>query len=193
MSEDPRQAIIDAITGPAGHRSVTRQSPGGLQSVLVRGGPLVPARADSITFLKERGLGRHRLYAVSYVDQEGRSHLDYVGVTQAPEGSWHRSGGAGGSGQGPLRERPWVNFAGWWGPQIFCAGGQVIGTDAQLAGRVELTFSDGTTLGDSVEDQLVLFLEERSLTPPATARIFDAHGELIAQHPALRSPARPPS
>jgi hypothetical protein len=193
VPEDPRQTIIDAITGPAGQRSITGQSAGGVQSVLVRGGPLVPARAETIRFLKERRRGHHRLYAVSYTDQEGRLHLGYHAIAQAPDGSWRSSGGAGGSGNGPPRDRPWVNFAGWWGPQLFCAGGKVIGTDAELARRVDLVFSDETALEDTVEEGLVLFLEERSLAPPATARIFDERGALIAEHPALRAPARPPS
>ncbi|HEX4864286.1 MAG TPA: hypothetical protein VFV02_09450, partial [Acidimicrobiales bacterium] len=171
MTNDPGEAIIEALTRPSGRPQTTGQSLGGWQSVRVTGGPFASARRESIQFLKERSAGSHRLYAVSYVDEEGHDHLDFVGVVQGPDSSWTRSGSAGGSGKRPERDRPWVNFGGWWGPNIFAAGGHVIGTDAEPARRVELVFGDGTTLGDSVDSGLVLFIEERTLQPPATARI----------------------
>jgi hypothetical protein len=193
MAQDPEQTVIDSITQPGGKQLVTGRSPGGVQSVVVTGGPLVTATADSIRFIKERRGTNHRLYAVSYTDQDGRPHLDFVGIAQSNDGSWTRSGGAGGSGQGPPRDRPWVNFGGWWGPELFCAGGEVIGTDAELSHLVELVFGDRTTLQDTVDNGLVLFLQERTLRPPAVAKITDKQGNLLAEHVAFPTATGPSS
>jgi hypothetical protein len=193
MPSDPRQTIIEALTRPAGKRQVTGRSPGGWQSVRVTGGPFATAERASIEFLKERQSANYRIYAVSYIDQEGRQHLDFMGIKRTDDGDWVRSGGAGGSGTGPERDRPWVNFGGWWGPGIFGAGGRVIGIGGDQARRVELVFTDGTTIGDSVDSGLVLFIEERALQPPATARILGERGNLLAEHAVFGSVGRQPS
>ena len=41
-----------------------------------------------------------------------------VAAEQDRNGAWVARGGAGGSGQGPERDEPWVNLAGWWGPKL---------------------------------------------------------------------------
>jgi hypothetical protein len=190
MSDDEaRQAIIDKLTQPAGRRTVTGTSPGGWQSVIVSGGPYASARPETIAFLKERRANRHRLYAVSYTDETGETHLDILGVAQQPDGSWSQRGGAGGSGDGPSRDQPWANLASWWGHEegrpIFCAGGQVIGTGANLAAQMQLLFSDGATLADTVDDGLVLFVSESGMRPPATARILASNGTVIVEYQAF--------
>ena len=43
------------------------------------------------------------------------------------DGTWELNGSAGGSGPQPARDRPWVNLGGWWGVDLFCAGGDVKG------------------------------------------------------------------
>ena len=75
---------------------------------------------------------------------------------------------------------PRVNFGGWWGADGFCAGGDVIGTGSDQARHVRLSFVDGTTVEDSVDDGVVLFLVEHGVRLPATASILDANGTVIA-------------
>lgn len=182
MSTDPRQAIIEALTRPAGRRQITGHSPSGWRSVKTTDGPFASADPASIQFLKERASGSHRIYAVTYTDDRGVDHLELVGAVQAADGHWTRSGGAGGSGKGPPRDRPWLNFAGWRGPDIFAGGGQVIGTGAERAKRVELAFDNGTNLGDSVDEGLVLFIKEQTLEIPVTAHILDDQNKILATH-----------
>jgi hypothetical protein len=64
--------------------------------------------------------------------------------------------GGGGGGQ-PYRSRPWVNFAAGWNAHLFAAGGHVTGQGAEAACLVRLTFADGTTIEDTVDNGVVLF------------------------------------
>ena len=70
---------------------------------------------------------------------------------------------AGGAGAPPHRDKPWVNLAGWWGADRFCAGGQVLGTND--AHSVRLTSRDGTSLEDDTKAGIVLFIADQSSTP----------------------------
>jgi len=181
MPDDPREAVLERLCAPPG--TATRQSTAtsGVATAVVGG---MPPSADrsTIVFRKERSCTQKRVYAVSYDDTEGQRHFDIVGVDQQPDGSWSAGGGAGGSGKGPIRDRPWVNFGGWWGVDLFCAGGEVIGTGADQARRVRLSFADGTTVEDTVDDGVVLFLVEHGVQFPATASILDASGTVLATH-----------
>ena len=109
MPDDPREAVLERLCAPPG--TATRQSTAtsGVATAVVGG---MPPSADrsTIVFRKERSCTQKRVYAVSYDDTEGQRHFDIVGVDQQPDGSWSAGGGAGGSGKGPIRDRPWVKF-----------------------------------------------------------------------------------
>jgi hypothetical protein len=181
-ANDPRQAILDHICAPPGVLTVTGQSPGGWQSGVVTGGPLSSADPDSVRFLKERHGAQQVLYAVAYLDRDGRDHLEIIGVARQPDGTWTISGGAGGSGHSPGRDRPWVNLGGWWSSNLFCGGGEVTGPGAEQAHQVELVLGDDTTVNDDIEHNVVLFLVEHAVQFPGTANILAADGRLLASH-----------
>jgi hypothetical protein len=185
MAHDPREAVIQQLCAPPAIPTSERTSEGGI--TLTTFAPGVPWSADpnTVVFRKERDGTRTRLFNVSYSDTSGQAHVDIVGVTRQPDGSWLATGSAGGSGYKPARDKPWVNFGGWWGPDVFCAGGDLVGSGAELARHVQLVFGDGTVIEDTVDDGLVLFLIERGVQPPATARILGANGDLLATHPAF--------
>ena len=177
MPDNPREAVVQRLCSPPISAVVQHVSKDGVVKGWARDGMPQPADPKTIVFRKERAGTTRRIFAVSYSDSAfGHPHFDIVGVNQQEDGSWSAGGGAGGSGGGPVRDKPWVNFAGWWGVDLFCAGGQVIGTGADQAQRVELSFVDGTTVGDSVDDGVVLFLIEHSVELPATAITLDVNG-----------------
>ena len=180
MSDDPREAVLQRLCAPP--RSAVRQGKpkNGVARAMVIGGMLQPADPQTVVFRKERAGVTQRIYAVSYSDTVGHPHFNIVGVNQQPDGSWSAGGGAGGSGSGPVRDKPWVNFGGWWGPDLFCAGGQIIGAGADQAQCVELSFADEITVEDTVDDGVVLFLIEHGVELPATANIFNADRTLLA-------------
>lgn len=180
MLDDPREAVLQRLCAPPTPAVRQGRPQNGMAGAWVRGGMPQPADPQTIVFRKERAGATRRIYAVSYSDNAGHLHFDIVGVNQHADGSWSAGGGAGGSGNGPVRNRPWINFGGWWGVDLFCAGGQITGAGADQAGRVELSFADMTTVEDTVDDAVVLFLIEQGVELPATARIFDLDGVLLA-------------
>ena len=183
-SPDPRQAVLDRLCEVPGiFASPEEPRPGSQFGVAA---PVSSAQRDSVRFRKERQAEALRLYAVSFVDLLGQPWQCLVGVTRQDNGSWKVGGAAGGSGDGDLApERPWVNFAGWWGAGLFCAGGEVIGVGAKDASHVCLVFADGSTLTDDVEHGVVLFVAEHDVVLPATARVLDNVGVVLATHPAI--------
>lgn len=80
-----------------------------------------------------------------------------------------------GEGDGPPRDRPWVNFTTAWDARHFAGGG------ATQARRVRVTFADGTTLADTVDNGVVLFWTSPGVTFPAHIEIHGA-GEVLAAY-----------
>ena len=180
MPDDPREAVLQRLCAPPSSAVGQGKPKNGVAKGWVRGGLPQPADPKTVTFRKERAGVKQRIYAVSYSDTIGQVHFDVVGADQQPDGSWSAGGGAGGSGNGPVRDKPWVNFGSWWGADLFCAGGLVIGAGADQAQFVELSFADQTTVEDTVDDGVVLFLIEHGVELPATANIFNADRTLLA-------------
>lgn len=181
MSDDPREAVIAWLSPPPSPTGTQGgQNNAVAEAGWVRGAVPEPADTQTIVFHKECAGVTQRIYAVSYFDTGGRPHFDVVGVSQQADGSWSGGGLAGGSGNGPVRDKPWVNLGGWWGADLFCAGGRVIGAGAEQARRVQLRFADETTVEDTVDDGVVLYLVEHGVELPAEADIFSADGTLIA-------------
>jgi hypothetical protein len=96
-------------------------------------------------------------------------------------------GRAGGGDHDPPRDHPWINFGAWGWPRSFCGGGRVIGTDSELAARARLQFADGTTLEDTVDVGVVLFLTDDPIRLPATVAITDLAGSVLATYEAFGS------
>jgi hypothetical protein len=182
MTDDPREAVLESLCAPP--KAAVRQGTpkGRVGKGWVVGGIRPSADRQTVVFKKERAGVTTRIYAVSYSDTAGRQHFDVVGAAQGADGSWTAGGSAGGSGNGPVRDRPWVNFGGWWGNDLFCAGGTVMGTGSEQAKRVRLSFADEAAIEDTVDDGVVLFLIERGVQLPATAEIFDANSTLLSSH-----------
>jgi hypothetical protein len=184
---DPWDAVLAHLTRPADRAPATRPAPGTRPVAVARSGRPYTAKPETIRLLKERASNDRRLYAVTF-DDDGRygSHLEFVGVEQNDTGSWKISGAAGGAGTPPHRDKPWINLAGWWGANRFCAGGQVLGTND--AHSVRLTSRDGTTLEDDTDAGIVLFIADRELQLPVTLEMRDHTGHTIASQLDFETP-----
>ena len=89
----------------------------------------------------------------------------------------------GGSPEGaPHRTTPWVNFAAGFGPDGFTAGGHVEGDGSEHAVTVRLSFNDGRTMEDTVENGVVLFFGTGAPAFPARVDILDGRGTLLANY-----------
>ena len=87
-----------------------------------------------------------------------------------------------GEGDGPPRDRPWVNFTTAWDARHFAGDGDVAGGGATQARRVRVTFADGTTLADTMDNGVVLFWTSPGVTFPAHIEIHGAAGEVLAAY-----------
>lgn len=108
-----------------------------------------------------------------------------IGAEQDDSG-WTARGGAGGGGDAPKRDQPWVNLAGWWNRDRFYAGGEVL--SEQPVEQVRLTARDGTTLHDDTEAGVVLFLTDHELELPVTLELLDDRGHILGSQLELDLP-----
>ena len=72
---DPRQAVIEHLSAPAGERidSGAKQAGASGPVPVVYAGKPYAARLDSIEIRKERGVDDRRLFAVAFDDMSGES------------------------------------------------------------------------------------------------------------------------
>jgi hypothetical protein len=61
----------------------------------------------------------------------------------------------------------------------------VIGAESERAALARLRFADGTTLEDSVDSGVVLFMTEASVRLPATVEILDGTGSVLTTYEAF--------
>jgi hypothetical protein len=61
----------------------------------------------------------------------------------------------------------------------------VTGTDSERAARARLRFSNGTTLEDTVDADVVLFMAEAPVRLPATVEILDGTGSVLTTYVAF--------
>jgi hypothetical protein len=136
-----------------------------------RGHPF-SAIPDTIRCLKQRAIAGRRLYEVTFESQQpSPAQWQWLIAAEQEDHGWVARGGAGGAGESPRRNEPWVNLAAWWGPDRFYAGGEVL-SDQPIA-RVRLTSRDGTMLEDDTEAGVVLFLTDRTIDLPVTLELCD--------------------
>jgi hypothetical protein len=182
---DPRQAIVAQLAQPRGKPLwQSAPSPGGWRRAISRGLGH-DADPDTVRFVKHRGIPGQELHAVAFADRDGRNYRYLVGVVQDAKGGWQVKGLAGGGGNDPPRDQPWVNFCGWGWPRSFRGGGWVSGSGSSAAARVRLQFRRGPMLEDTVDDGVVLLIADAHIDMPATAEILDARGSLLASHSAF--------
>lgn len=190
-ADEPRRVLAERLATPEGE--VVWSSPdsaSGWQAETRSGGG---AGADpaSIRFLKERGAGPSRLYAVAFRTRSGRDRFWLAGVEQGPGGRWALAGAAGGGLDDPPSERPWLNLCGWGWPDRLRAGGRVAGRGWEAARRARLTLADGRVLEDTVEDRVVLFALDGGDSTPVAVEILDGAGGTLSVHPAFGGRFRP--
>lgn len=182
---DPRQAILAELRKP--RAQPVWQSPpsaSGWRSSLSRGGGQ-DAETTTVRFVKHRAIPGQELHAVAFAGRDGRHYRFLIGVVNGAQGGWTVHGAAGGGGNDPPRDQPWVNFCGWGWPRSFCGGGWVIGRGSEAAARVRLRFHEGPMLEDTVDEGVILLIAETPVEVPATAEILDAAGSLLATHRAF--------
>jgi hypothetical protein len=185
VEQGPWPAIVEHLAARPAKRAPVHRSGDPTRPVPSLGGGPFSADPATVRLLKQRGIPGRRLFAVTFEDEQRRQRWFWlVAAEQDETGAWVASGGAGGSGQGPEREEPWVNLAGWWGQGRFYAGGQVVAASKDVA-RARLMTADGMELEDDTDCGVVLFLTDRPAHAPVTVDIYDREGQLLASHPAL--------
>src|SRR5437899_4190035 len=182
--DDPEDAVLAALTGPAREPGSAQRGEGGWTATT---GGHVPARPDSIRLVKERRSGDLAMVAFEYVDVEDREWHGWLGLKRSGDG-WGTTGGASGSGRAPTRSSaPWANFGAMYGQDMAMAGGQVYG---EGVARVRVTSAAGDAIEDSVDGGVALVMSPGALPRPWTVELFEAGGALLGSHPHPRRPPR---
>ena len=84
-----------------------------------------------------------------------------------------------------MRRHPWISFGAWGWPRFFCGGGKVIGADSERATHARLRFADGTTLEDSIDEGVALFMTDGPVKMPVTVEILDRTGAMLTTYEAF--------
>jgi hypothetical protein len=180
--DDAREAVVAALTRPRKEPRSDERSAGGWSATT---GDHVPARAETIRFVKERQAGDVAMVAFEYTDVEDREWHGWLGVERV-DGAWRTVGGAGGSGANvPRSAAPWANLGCSWGERLFLAGGRVHGDGVA---RVRLLSAGGDAVEDSIDDGIALLIATGPFPRPWTAELYDAAGALLGSHPYPRRP-----
>ncbi len=163
---------------PGGWVAGTRRD-GGAHGLAHGGSGADPA---TVRFVKSRAFPGCQLHEADFTARDGRARHLLVRTWQQPDGSWTADPVGGGSGSEPLRSGPWVNFAAGWNARQFTAGGHVTGQGAEAACLVRLTFADGTTLEDTVDNGVVLFFTSPGPAVPVRVEIHGPAASVLAEY-----------
>jgi hypothetical protein len=178
--DDPRGAVVAMLTRPAEEPRTVRQEAGGWTSTTAGH---VPARPESIRFVKERRDGDLAMVAFEYADVQDRRWEGWVGVRRA-DGVWRVTGGASGSaGNDPRSPAPWANLGATWSERLSMAGGRVHG---EGVARVRLVSAPGGAVEDRVDDGIALLMAQGAFPRPWTVELYDGSGALLGSHPYPR-------
>jgi hypothetical protein len=93
------------------------------------------------------------------------------------ERTGHERGGGGRNSAGA--RLPWADLGGNWGSRGLLAGGTVEDGSQDIA-RVRLTDSRGSSIEDTVDDGVVLFLSDEPLAMPLRVDLIDRDGRVVA-------------
>ena len=144
------------------------------------------AKPETIRFIKERSLPHRQLHFVTFEDEQGMQMHFICHVDEVGNGKWRLNGGYGGSvGEEPKLPSPRVNLGGISSStHQFHAGGYV-GHNEYTIARVQLLSANNVLLEDTVNDDIILFLDDRFIEFPIQALLYDAQGTLLNTHPVL--------
>jgi hypothetical protein len=170
--------ILADIPDPSPQGWLMQQRTGGLE-----------AKPETIRFVKERRLPRRQLHYVTFENTQGEQWHSTCYVIEDSDGTWkvHGAwqvrGGSGGAGRGPKSTSPRVDLGGGEG-EHFHAGGLVQHNGHAIV-RVRLLSANGVLLEDSVDDDIVLFLDDRWIDAPLQAQLYNRQGMLVGTHQVL--------
>jgi hypothetical protein len=163
--------ILADIPDPSSQGWLMQQRTGGLE-----------AKPETIRFVKERRLPRRQLHYVTFENTQGKQQHFTCHVIEDSDGTWKVWGGWG-AGRGPKSTSPRVNLGGGDG-EHFHAGGLVQHNGHAIV-RVRLLSANGVLLEDSVDDDIVLFLDDRWIDAPLQAQLYNRQGMLVGMHQVL--------
>jgi hypothetical protein len=176
------QAAFDHLVAQPGPVTwASPPSPGGWMA-LTRDPGGAGADPATVQFAKTRAFPGCQLHEADFATHDGHPQHMLLRTWQQPDGSWAADPIGGGGSAGPYRSRPWVNFAAAWNAHLFAAGGHVTGQGAEAARLVRLTFADGTSIKDTVDNGVVLFFTSPGVTFPAKVEILGTAGNTLADY-----------
>jgi hypothetical protein len=182
LTEAQQAAFDHLIAQPGPVTRASPPSPGGW-AASIRDGGGEGADPATVRFVKSRAFPGCQLHEADFATRDGQARHMLVRTWQRPGGTWVADPIGGGSGEPePYRSGPWVNFAAGWNTQQFAAGGHVTGQEAQAARLVRLTFADGTTIEDTVDNGVVLFFASPGVTLPAKVAILGTADNVLAEY-----------
>jgi hypothetical protein len=179
---EAQQAVVAQLAAEPGRVTWSSPpSPGGwVASTRAAGG--WGADPATVRFRKSRAFPSCQLHSVTFSTGSGMPMRALCRAWQLRDGGWAAAPIGCGSGSGPYRARPRVNFAAQGNSEMFAAGGEVIGVGAEQARAVTLGFADGSVLEDTVDDGVVLFLAVAGVAFPATVNVLGEAGAVLASY-----------
>ena len=175
---DPQQAVLDWLTRP---RQEPRTVTGSASGWTATTGGHVPARRETISFVRERFAGDRAMLAVEYDDDDGQALFYVFGVARDAHGSWRITSASGGGRSAPEGTVPWANLGGSWSDQAAAAGGRVHGPDVR---HVRLLAADEQSDEDDIgETGIALLLADGPFPQPWTVELYDGAHRLLRTHP----------
>lgn len=186
FSESER-AVVDHLLAEEGRRA--RLGPPDQAPLGASHGrdPLSDVDPATVRFRKTRVFASCWLHYLVFNSRDGMGHDLVVKTWQGPGGSWSVGPIGGGAGGHPHRGKPWVNFAAQWSRDVFAAGGEVIGEDAERARLVRLRFADGAVLEDTVDGGVVLLFASPGVAFPAEVEVIDGDGTVLVSYDEFAS------
>jgi hypothetical protein len=180
LDTGPEAAIVAHLVRRPAATSTSQPRTGGWTSSTACGGP--GADPATIVFQRTRMLPSCQMRQVGFFNHRGIPEEWVIRTWQEPDGTWAVAPCGGGSPGPSRRAKPWINFTAGFGANGFSAGGNIVGTGSEHAHSVRLTFADGNTIDDTVENRIVLFFEPIPVAFPADVEILDENGRRLANY-----------
>ncbi len=141
------------------------------------------AEAATIHFFQQRSLPQRQIHAVTFDNKEGQQQHWLCITIQDEQGHWclQSAGPLGEAIDLPTQNYPWANLAAGNGKNTFWAGGTVTTHGLDIK-RVRLISTDGNTLEDIVQNNLVMFLSNRTFDMLFQVELYDAKNVVVGTH-----------